>query len=300
MRSRDSITNVAPMETDAAIKVVCDTVIGETMWRSVTEVADDAYESVYGRVEPRLRRLFLVAHGRAGFLYLNGDDSAVRPVCLEVNTYRGLLPLTSCQLLDNGGEVWLVGCNVACEGGVTGPQYDGPLLLLSMARYLNCTVAAPRDYVDVAWFGPDGPDEKILEKLLVRVAPGDCPPQVPLPDTATLPPERRLEGPPLDILLNMVEPLTPDLLAATMRWRAPELLRAVNGKEPYDGTGALDHPALAMGVLVDGHPGTIEITLDGLALALRFRDQRIFYLKAPERPNLMTFFAHEHAGEPGP
>lgn len=269
---------------DSAITKIADTMVGELKWRNAVTTATEARLAV--EAGGALQRVYLVAHGKAGHLYVNGLNGSV-PLSLFVDTYRPLRSVQTGSVLAAGGEIWLVGCFVGCRSAIA-PEMDGPLLLASMARYFGCDVVGSGNYVDVQWFGPDGLDESKI--TVVRGTPDGCIPDAPLPDVADLPDEiLDASAQPLSEVLPTVEITGRAGGPKAAAWLSSNLLKLVDGDNGYDGSGALDHPEVSVPVQFnDGTTGSIEITLDGLAIGVRTADRRTLYLKRADVPNLLT------------
>lgn len=288
------LTNIAPSSTDDALLDVAKRVEGETRMASCEAVAEWAAKERYAFRIPRLERLYLVAHGSAGHLNMRASSSDGTAVSLVVGTYRPLLRCVTDSVLAPDAQIWLLGCHVGCRNPYV-RDGDGPLLLLSIARWTERTVVAPTRAVYSSWFGPAGPDEDVMKP--VYVGPRDCPPIDVVPAEADL----------AEDTLALGEPSLATLLASITGARAMDLGASllfekadtwVDGGRPYDGSLLLDLPTLSFPVgFADGTAGAVEVTLDGLAVGVR-RDVgiRLLYPKRRGVSNLLSLMRRGGSG----
>lgn len=281
---QDWLTDLAPGD-ETALAMIAATVDGELRVPDAASLAALTSQRRDQHAIGPLRRVFLVAHGSAGTLHIQGDSGG-KPISLDRTTFRPLGRLSREALLNADGEIWLVGCHVGCRSPLD-PEMDGPLLLLSMARLFGCTVAAPTDFVDARWFDSRGPREDLVP--VVRATPDGCPPVAPLPDVATLTSDLEdPSAPTLSAVLGSIAGTLSSHGGAKPAWLGAGLLKVVDGDQPYDGSGALDWPRVSVPVFfADKTTGAVEITLDGLAIGVRTAARRTLYLKREGAPNLL-------------
>ncbi|GMV41437.1 MAG: hypothetical protein AMXMBFR64_31530 [Myxococcales bacterium] len=284
------LTNVAPGDQDPAINLVMSKVKGATRQSRTECVAAWAADCRSRGQFDRLSKVYLVGHGNAGILNMRGSDSGADLISLRVDSYRPLLQLVKGSYLKPDAEIWLVGCLVACSNPDDQNQ-DGPLLMLSIARWLRHPVVAATGYVSASAFNAVGPLEASID--VARVEPWGCPPRIDLPDFIDIPDDSLAVGAAsFDELLRDVRAVG-EVNAVEVHFLLNTVRRAVEGDQPYDGSSALDLPLMSFPLTFsDGAMGWLEITLGGLAVAVRGPSWRLIYRKRRGVSNLHKMLAH--------